>query len=250
MLRDLIDDLDGYSIEPDILLDVPFVPTDDRVIEAMLNLGEVGPNDLLYDLGSGDGRILITAARDRRTRGIGIEIDPQRIADAFDDAGYARVEYLVDFVEDSIFTADFRDATVVTLYLLDTINVQLRPRLLRDLRPGTRIISHAFDMGDWRADEQLELGGVKIYKWIVPAKVAGIWKWEGWDGKPYRVKLQQEYQEITGQAWAADEVAELKSAKLNGASLDLKILENNTTSLSSFTLNFENNDLQTIVQDT
>lgn len=233
-----------------MLLDVPFVPTDEGVIEAMLNLGEVGPTDLLYDLGSGDGRILVAAARDRDTRGIGVEIDPLRIADAFDYAGHARVEYLVDFVEESIFTADFSDATVVTLYLLDSVNVQLRPRLLRELRPGTRIISHAFDMGDWRADELLEFSGVKIYKWIVPAQVAGVWEWDGSDGTPYRVELQQKYQEVTGRAWVADEAAELKSAELCGASLELKIGEDNTTSLNSFTLDFENNDLQFVVEDT
>lgn len=249
MFRDLIDDLDSYSVEPDMLLDVPFVPTDDGVIEAMLNLGEVGPTDLLYDLGSGDGRILVAAARDRDTRGVGVEIDPLRIADAFDYAGHSRVEYLVDFVEESIFTADFSDATVVTLYLLDSINVQLRPRLLRDLSPGTRIISHAFDMGDWKADELLDFSGVKIYKWIVPAQIAGVWEWDSCDGTPYRVELQQKYQEITGRAWVADQTAELKSAKLYGASLELTIQQSGTTSASGFTLSFENKDIQSIVED-
>lgn len=249
MFRDLVDDLDGYSIEPEILLDVPFVPTDDAVIEAMLNLGEVGPTDLLYDLGSGDGRILIAAARNRGTRGVGIEIDPERIADAMDEAGYARVEYQVDFIEESIFNADFSDATVVTLYLLDSINVQLRPRLLRELRPGTRIISHAFDMGDWKADEQLELGGIKIYKWIVPARVAGVWAWNGSDGTAYRIELQQEYQEVTGRAWVADKAAALREAKLGGDSLELEIQASDVTSPNSFTLNFRNNDLQSIVEN-
>ncbi|NYT78046.1 class I SAM-dependent methyltransferase [Alcaligenaceae bacterium] len=249
MFRDLIDDLDDYSVEPDMLLDVPFVPTDEAVIEAMLNLVEVGPADLLYDLGSGDGRILVAAARDRDTRGIGVEIDPLRIADAFDYAAHTRVEYLVDFVEDSIFTADISDATVVTLYLLDSINVQLRPRLLRELRPGTRIISHAFDMGDWKADERLEFSGTKIYKWIVPAQVAGVWEWNGYDDTPYRVELQQKYQEITGRAWVADTPAELKSAALCGASLELTIQEGGATLPITFTLNFENNDLQSIVED-
>ncbi|KAA0911485.1 class I SAM-dependent methyltransferase [Pusillimonas sp. ANT_WB101] len=249
MFRDLIDDLDDYSVEPDMLLDVPFVPTDEAVIEAMLNLGEVGPADLLYDLGSGDGRILVAAARDRDTRGIGVEIDPLRIADAFDYAAHTRVEYLVDFVEDSIFTADISDATVVTLYLLDSINVQLRPRLLRELRPGTRIISHAFDMGDWKADERVEFSGTKIYKWIVPAQVAGVWEWNGYDGTPYRVELQQKYQEVTGRAWVADAVAELKNATLCGASLELAIQEGGATSPTTFTLSFENNDLQSIVEN-
>lgn len=232
-----------------MLLDVPFVPTDEVVIEAMLNLGHVGPKDLLYDLGSGDGRILITAARNRGTRGIGVEIDPLRIADAMDEAGHFRVEYLVDFIEEDIFTADFSEATVVTLYLLESINIQLRPRLLSELRPGTRIVSHAFNMGDWKADERLELSGINIYKWIVPARVAGIWEWDGLDGKRYRVELQQKYQEVTGTAWRADEAVDLQSATLCGGSLELKIPGDKTTSLTSFTLHFDKNDLQSIVED-
>lgn len=255
MFRDLVDDLDDYSTEPGRLLDVPFVPTDEDVLEAMLNLGGVGPKDLLYDLGSGDGRILITAARDRGTRGIGVEIDPLRIADAMDEAGHFRVEYLVDFIEEDIFTADFSDATVVTLYLLESINVQLRPRFLSELRPGTRIISHAFDMGDWKADEQLELRGgnmrsINIYKWIVPAQVAGVWEWDGLDDKRYRVELQQKYQEVSGSAWLADEAVDLTSAKLCGGCLELKIGGDKTTSLNTFTLNFEHNELQSILEET
>lgn len=172
MFRDLVDDLDDFSAEPDKFLDVPFVPTDERVIEAMLTLAGVGPEDVLYDLGSGEGGIVIAAARDYRARGIGIEIDPLRIADAMEYAGDAGVEHLVDFVEDDIFTADFHEATVVTLYLLESINIQLRPELLRQLRPGTRIVSHAFNMGDWKADEQVDLSGISIYKWVVPARAA------------------------------------------------------------------------------
>lgn len=254
MFRDLIDDLDDYSVEPGKLLDVPFVPTDDDVIEAMLNLGGVGSKDLIYDLGSGDGRILITAAKNRGAHGIGVEIDPLRIADAMDDAGHARVEYLVDFIEEDIFTVDFSEATVVTLYLLESINVLLRPRLLSELRPGSRIISHAFDMGDWTADEQIELRGgnmrgVHIYKWIVPAQVAGVWEWEGLDGTPYRVELQQKYQEVTGSAWVADEAVGLKSAQLCGDCLELQLQKDDTTPPNTFTLNFEQNELQSVLED-
>ncbi len=233
-----------------MLLDVPFVPTDEGVIEAMLDLGEVGPKDLLYDLGSGDGRILIAAARDRDTRGIGVEIDPLRIADAMDDAGHFRVEYLIDFIEEDIFTVDFSRATVVTLYLLESINIQLRPRLLSELRPGTRIISHAFNMGDWKADERLQLSGVNIYKWIVPAQVAGVWEWDGLDDQRYCVELQQKYQEVTGSAWLADEAVDLKSATLNGSSLELKIQADKTATLKTFTLHFDKNDLQSIQEET
>src|SRR5690606_9512867 len=128
-------------------------------------LAGVGRRDVLYDLGCGDGRIVVAAARHFGTRGVGIEIDPARIADAMEYAGDVGVEYLVDFVEDNIFTADIAEATVVTLYLLDTVNLKLRPRLLHELRPGTRIVSHAFDMGDWLPDEHLELGGINLYKW-------------------------------------------------------------------------------------
>lgn len=248
MFKDLVDDLDGYSPDEKEFLDVPFVPTDDAVIEAMLNLADVGPDDVLYDLGSGDGRILITAARYRNTRGIGIEIDPWRIADAMEDAADSRVEFLVDFVEDDIFTADFSAATVVTLYLLDSVNVQLRPRLLNELRPGTRIISHAFSMADWQADERLDLGGVSIYKWVVPAQIAGAWEWVGLDGELYYAELEQKYQEISGNVWLDDELVELKSAKLSGNSLELEIQNSHTATPNRFTFIFENNELESAVQ--
>lgn len=162
------------DIDDGAYLDVPFVPTDEQVVEAMLDLADVGPDDVLYDLGSGDGRILVSAAIDRNTRGVGIDIDPLRIAEAMEYAGRSHVEYLVDFIEDNIFTADISEATVVTLYLLRAINLRLRPRLLKELRPGTRIVSHAFDMGDWKPDEWLKLSGVGIMKWIVPVNVEGV----------------------------------------------------------------------------
>lgn len=250
MFRDLIDDLDDYSAQPDKLLDVPFVPSDDAVVQAMLKLAAVRRHDVLYDLGSGDGRILIRAAKKHGTRGIGVEIDPLRIADAMDEAGYAGVEYLVDFVEEDIFTADFREATVVTLYLLESINIQLRPRLLSELRPGSRIVSHSFDMGDWKADERLELGGINIYKWIVPAKVEGVWKWDGVDDKPYRVELQQKYQEVWGSAWVGDQAVEIESARLCGGSLALTLKETQDGEPTRFTLNFENDELQSVVDCT
>lgn len=246
LYRDLLDDIDNYSTDPDKYLDVPFVPTDENVVEAMLNLGCVGPKDVLYDLGSGDGRIVIAAARDRDTRGIGIEIDPVRIADAMEYAGWSGVEYLVDFIEEDIFTADISKATVVTLYLLESINAQLRPRLLSELRPGTRIVSHAFDMGDWKADEWLELSGTRIYKWIVPARIAGIWEWEGSDGRPYRIELQQKYQKVTGQAWLAGKKVHLKSARLRGAHLKLQLLEDPAATPLSFILNFADGKLKSV----
>lgn len=243
MFRDIYDDIDNYSSEPDKYLDVPFVPTDENVVEAMLDLADVGRKDVLYDLGCGDGRIVIAAAKDRDTRGIGVDVDPLRIADAMEYAGWAGVEYLVDFIEEDIFSVDISEATVVTLYLLQSVNVQLRPRLLRELRPGTRIISHAFDMGDWKADEWLKIGGINIYKWVVPARVAGVWEWKRTDEKTLRIDLQQKYQEVTGSAWLDDKKIHLRSARLFGRHLNIKIQEDKSAPVKSIMLDFSNNKL-------
>ena len=256
MFRDLfdridnLDDIDNYSTNPDTFLDVPFVPSDENVVQAMLDLARVGPKDVLYDLGSGDGRIVIAAAKNRNARGFGVELDPLRIADAMEYAGWARVEHLVDFIEEDIFTANISGASVVTLYLLQSVNMELRPRLLSQLRPGTRIVSHAFDMGDWKADDWLKLGGINIYKWIVPAQVAGVWEWERPDGKLYRVELRQKYQEVTGSAWLADKEIQLESANLCGNRLELELQDETAASPSCYTLTFENSTLRSVRADT
>lgn len=246
MFRDLIENLDDDANEPDVFLDVPFVPSNDQVIETMLQLAGAGPRDLLYDLGSGDGRIVIAAAKQRRTRGIGIELDPLRIADAMEQAGHAGVEYLVDFVEDNIFTADVSAANIVTLYLMDSINLQLRPRLLRELRPGTRIVSHAFDMGDWIADERLTVDNIKIYKWIVPARVAGTWEWESLDGTLCRIELQQCFQTVSGRVWLSGRPALLNSATLSAGMLELSIQADPESPLMAATLHFDHDELLSV----
>ena len=149
--------------------DVIFVPTPQEVVEDMLRLVDVKKGDVLYDLGSGDGRIPITAAKLYGVRGVGIDIDPQRVAEAQDNAKKAGVTHLVEFRQADLFQSDFREATVVTLYLLPELNVKLRPRLLAELKPGTRIVSHQFDMGDWKPDKKLEAAGRTIYFWTIPA---------------------------------------------------------------------------------
>lgn len=249
MFKDLIDDLDNYSPEPDKFLDVPFVPTDDRVIEAMFDLGAVNSKDVLYDLGSGDGRIVVAAARDRGARSVGIEMDTLRIADAMEYAGNSRVEFMVDFIEDSIFSADFSEATVVTLYLLDAVNLRLRPRLLSQLRPGTRVISQTFDMGDWKADERIQLGGVNIYKWIVPARVDGVWQWECVQGELYHIELTQSFQEVHGNIWIGEEPAILDVVRLHGESLFVTVRTPDHQAPKSFTLTFEYDELIAVVEE-
>ncbi|MBW8905565.1 MAG: class I SAM-dependent methyltransferase [Betaproteobacteria bacterium] len=136
----------------------------------MLELAKVGKADVLYDLGSGDGRIAVTAAKRFGIRAYGIDIDPQRIAEANDNARRNGVSHLVQFRREDLFKANFREATVVTLYLLPDLNVKLRPRLLAELAPGTRIVSHQFDMGSWQPERKLELNGRTIYLWTVPPR--------------------------------------------------------------------------------
>ena len=150
--------------------DVIFVPTPQEVVEDMLRLANVKKGDVLYDLGSGDGRIPVTAARLYGVRGVGIDIDPERVREARENAKRNGVEHLVQFRQQDLFEADFREATVVTLYLLPDLNLKLMPILLAQLKPGTRIVSHQFDMGDWKPAKKLEADGRTVYFWVIPER--------------------------------------------------------------------------------
>jgi len=148
--------------------DVIFVPTPQEVVDAMLKLAEVSADDVIYDLGSGDGRTPITAARTYGARGVGIDIDPQRIKEAMANLKTAGVADKVQFLNQDLFTSDISEATVVTLYLLPSLNLKLLPKLNAELRPGTRVVSHAFDMGDIEPDQTQNVNGRTIYLWTVP----------------------------------------------------------------------------------
>ncbi len=151
-------------------LDVPYVPTPQNVVDRMLDMGRVGKKDVLYDLGCGDGRIVVTAARLRGARGTGIDLDPVRIAEAKENAKKAGVADRVDFKVGDLFQADVSPATVVTLYLLPSVNLRLRPRLWQQLKVGTRVVSHAFDMGpEWPPEKKDEVEGRTIYFWTITA---------------------------------------------------------------------------------
>ncbi|WP_439539717.1 SAM-dependent methyltransferase [Sphingomonas sp.] len=150
--------------------DVIYVPTPPAVVEAMLDMVALRDGDVLYDLGSGDGRIPIAAAKRKQVRAVGIDIDPARIKEANANARAAGVTGEVTFKQEDLFTSDFSDATVVTLYLLDTLNEKLRPKLLAELKPGTRIVSHAFRMGDWEPEKEETIDGRTIYYWTVPER--------------------------------------------------------------------------------
>ena len=159
--------------------EVPYVPTDDRVVAEMLSVANVGKDDVLYDLGSGDGRIVITAAKKFGTRGVGVDIDPERVKEANENAVKAGVSDRVRFVQQDLFQTDFREATVVTLFLLPVLNRRLRPQL-EALKPGTRIVSNTFEIGDWKpareivvqddADDVYYFGSRRLFLWIVPER--------------------------------------------------------------------------------
>lgn len=152
--------------------DVPYVPTPQSVVDKMLELAAVTKDDVVYDLGSGDGRIVITAAKKYGVRGVGVDIDPERIKEANANAVLAGVSDRVKFLEQDLFKTDLKEATVVTLYLLPDVNLRLRSKLWQELKPGTRVVSHAFDMGDWAPQQRVEVEGKTIYYWVVPKDAA------------------------------------------------------------------------------
>jgi len=214
----------AHALEPR----VPYVPTPQAVVERMLEVARVGAHDYLIDLGSGDGRIVVTAARKYGTRGFGVDVNPERIRESTESARRAGVMDKVAFYQRDLFETSLADATVITMYLLPQVNLELRPKLL-ELKPGTRLVSHDFDMGDWKADQYVKVdsqdkyggsGGLsEIYLWIVPARVAGTWRWElPVSGKPlaYEVTLEQKYQEITGSVALGGRTAKLQNARLRG----------------------------------
>lgn len=151
--------------------DVPYVPTPRAVVDRMLEMADVDENDVVYDLGSGDGRIVIRAADQYGARGVGIEIDPERIREARENAEEAGVSDRVEFRQGDLFKADLSEATVVTLYLLPSVNRELRPKLFEELAPGTPVVSHDFDMGDWEPEAQDEVNGNTIYRWTIPETI-------------------------------------------------------------------------------
>ena len=160
----------GIAIGQAVKLDVPYVPTRQTVVDAMLKLADVKKSDVLFDLGCGDGRIVVTAAKRFGTKGTGVDIDPQRIKEANANAKAAEVTELVDFIEEDLFAIDFSKASVLTLYLLPSVNLKLKPKILKEMKPGSRIVSHDFDMGDWKPDQEIQVDGSTVYLWIVPGK--------------------------------------------------------------------------------
>lgn len=195
-------------------LDVPYVPTPENVVEKMLDMANVGPGDYVIDLGSGDGRIVIAAAK-RGAYGHGVDLNPKRIKEARENAVKAGVDDRVIFVQGNIFETDFSRASVVTMYLLNSVNIQLRPGLIANLRPGSRLVSHDFDMGDWKPDQFLREETSDIYFWVIPANVKGLWKWEI-GGKSFLLTVNQEFQKVDMQLRSGNNLLSVTDNLLSG----------------------------------
>lgn len=209
-------------------LAVPYVPTPLDVVDAMLKMARVTRSDYLIDLGSGDGRIVINAAKKFGARGFGVDLNPVRIDEANANAKKAGVTDKVAFYQRDLFETDLSEATVITMYLLPRVNLELRPKLLA-LKPGTRIVSHDFSMDDWKPDTRAKIevkdkygavgGSSEVYFWFVPAKVAATWQWQlPVTGKPrsYEMTLRQKYQEFSGEVRIGSQVVRVQNPVLRG----------------------------------
>ena len=196
--------------------DVIWVPTPDEVVDRMLTMAQVGPNDFHMDLGSGDGKIVIAAAK-RGAKALGIEYNPDMVKLAQDNAQKAGVADKASFRRADIFQTDFSQATVITLYLLPALNMKLRPQLL-SMKPGTRVVSHSFTMEDWEADEISTMDGRRGYFWVVPANVMGSWALDT-GGQKTELALEQTFQKINGTVALGAVHGGLREARLRGAQI-------------------------------
>jgi SAM-dependent methyltransferase len=211
--------------------DVPYVPTPTEVVDEMLHLAGVKAGDVLYDLGCGDGRIVIAAAKRFGVKAVGIDIDPLRIQESNANAAAAGLTGKVRFIQQDLFETDFRDATVITMYLLTSVNLRLRPKLLADLKPGTRLVSHSFEMGEWRPDQTslvtTSFGDERdVHFWIVPANVTGRWEWELADGDRsihYVLEAAQDFQDVTATGKQGDWPLAVGDIRLAGDVLSFRV---------------------------
>ena len=215
----LISAAPACSQESKVSLDVPYVPTPQPVVDAMIDMVDLKDGDVVWDLGCGDGRMVITAAKRKDIRGVGVDLNPQRIKESKENAKKAGVEDEVNFRVANLFETDFSDATVLTMYLLQSVNLKLRPVILRDLQPGARIVSNSFTMGEWTPDESRQTDeqiiSRNLYHWVVPANISGEWSWE-MAGNTEELDIDQKFQFFSGTATVDGKEHEFQSGKVNG----------------------------------
>ena len=208
-----------------IKLDVPYEPSSEEVVRAMLEIAKVGKNDLVYDLGCGDGRIVIAAAQKTGARGVGVDLDPERIKESLQNARKAKVTDRVEFLQQDLFQAEIGEATVVMLYLWPEINLRLRPKLFRELKPGTRVVSHSHDMGNWEPDQTMTAsGGHRVHFWVIPANVTGTWEWDmPGEKERYVLKLSQQFQKVSGTLQLGSAEIPVRNPELRGDRLQFTV---------------------------
>jgi len=217
-------------------LDVPYVPTPQKVVEKMLDMAEVKKGDYVIDLGSGDGRIVIAAVK-LGAYGHGIDLDPERIQEARKNAEKDGLENQLMFLQQNIFDTDFSGASVITMYLLTSVNKKLRPQLLESLEPGTRLVSHSFNMGEWKPDKRATVTPESsarshdIYYWVIPAKVDGRWSWKI-NGADSGVSIDQQFQEIDLKG-TGNSSGDISEANLSGKRISFKMTDGGATQLYS-----------------
>jgi SAM-dependent methyltransferase len=204
-------------------LDVPYEPTSYGIAKEMLNMAGVTSKDLIYDLGCGDGRIVIMAAKERGARGIGVDLDPERIRESRENAKAAGITHLIRFFEQNLFDTDISQATVVMLYLYPEVNLKLRPKLLRELKPGTRIVSHSHTMGDWTDDATKKVEGHDLHFLEVPANVTGTWRWDEPDGRGASLSLTQKFQQVKGSMTIGAETHPITDCSLRGKTILFRV---------------------------
>jgi len=216
---------EGLRIAKGASPDVPYVSTPHAIVDEMVRLADVKASDVVYDLGCGDGRLVIAAVKKTGCRGVGIDIDPERIKESRANARAAGVQDRVRFVEQNFFASDIREATVMLIYLFPDINIRLRAKFLSEMKPGSRLVSNAFDMGDWRPDNSASIGGQRVYYWVIPANATGTWKWRSPDGRraAFMLKVEQSYQAIRGTLTQEDQQSTLTDAKLTGDRITFRI---------------------------
>ena len=202
--------------------DVIWVPTPQSLVERMLEMAKTTPQDYVVDLGSGDGRTVITAAKKYGVNALGVEFNPDMVELSRRNAEQEGVADRAKFIQGDIFQTDFSSATVLTLYLLPALNVKLRPTILR-MKPGTRVVSHAFSMDDWQPDQIETVEGRTAYLWIVPAQVEGTWRWGG--SHKYELLLQQHYQQVEGLVKVDNRTAQFRNPRLQGERISFSIIE-------------------------
>jgi hypothetical protein len=215
--------------------DVPYVPTPQNVVEAMLDIAKVGPDDFVIDLGSGDGRIVITAAKKYGARGFGVELDGALVSDARREAERQGVKDRAQFLAQNLFITDIDRATVLTMYLFPRLNIQLVPRIFAEAKPGTRVVSHEFDFGKWQPDRQVTVPVPNkrygpphsdVFLWIVPANAAGRWRWQFAAGAPgvFEATVEQTFQVLQTAARLDGQPLRVASARINGPEVTLALV--------------------------